>query len=134
MTAGIIFKAASIWFILALLAMVNGLFRDNVLVPSIGQSLALPVSGIVLCTIIFAATFISFPIFGNSESMTYLLIGMQWVLMTLIFEFVFGHYVFGKSWLDILQVFNVMKGNLFIMVLLASLVSPILVAKIKGVA
>jgi len=51
--------------------------------------------------------------------------------MTLIFEILFGHYMLGKSWSSILQVFSIMKGNLFIMVLVVSLISPILVAKLK---
>ncbi|MBT8343816.1 MAG: hypothetical protein KJO45_03770 [Sulfurovum sp.] len=52
--------------------------------------------------------------------------------MTLIFELVFGHYVLGRSWSSILKVFDIMKGDLFIIVLFVSLISPLLVAKIKA--
>ena len=134
MTTGIFLKAAAIWFVIALLAIANGIFRDNILAPGIGQSMALPVSGLVLGAIVFIVTFICFPLFANGTAVTYLLIGAQWVLMTLVFEFVFGHYVIGKSWHSILQVFNIMKGDLFIFVLLVSFISPTLVAKIKGVS
>jgi hypothetical protein len=128
----IFLKTSVIWFVIALLAIANGVFRENILVSSLGQSIALPVSGITLSIIVFIVTYISFPIFGKNSSLTYFLIGLQWVLMTLLFEFMFGHYMIGKSWSDILQVFNIMKGNLFIIVLIVSLFSPLLVAKIKN--
>lgn len=128
----IFLKTSVIWFVMALLAIANGVFRENVLVSSLGQSIALPVSGITLCVIVFIVTYISFPLFGKHHALTYFYIGLQWVFMTLSFECLFGHYIMGKSWSDILQVFNIMKGNLFIIVLIVSLFSPLLVAKIKN--
>ena len=56
----------------------------------------------------------------------------EWALMTLLFELIFGHYVAEKSWLDIFQVFNILKGDLFVVVLLGTFISPLIVAKIKG--
>lgn len=132
MTTSLFLKAGAIWLVIALLAIGNGAFRESVLVPNFGQGLALPISGISLSLIVFIVTYLSFQLFGKNDSLTYLLIGLQWVLMTLIFEFVFGHYISGKSWSGIFQVFNIMKGDLFIVVLVVSLISPLLVAKIKG--
>ena len=133
MTLNLVLKASMIWIIIALLAILNGIFRENVLVSNLGQSTATSVSGITLCLIVFIVTYISFPLFGRHHALTYFFIGLQWVLMTLLFELFFGHYIMGKSWSDILQVFNIMKGNLFIIVLIVSLFSPLFVAKIKRV-
>jgi len=132
MIINLIVKAGMIWFVIAVFAVINGAFRESVLVPSFGQSVALPISGLNLSIIIFMVTYLSFALFRVKSHRSYLFIGIQWVLMTLIFEFVFGHYVAGKSWADILQIFNILKGNLFIVVLLVSFISPLLVAKIKG--
>lgn len=121
-----------IWFVIALFAVANGIFRETVLVSIFGQSIALPVSGMLLSLIVFVVTYLSFPLFGKNNALTYFLIGFQWVSMTLLFEVLFGHYMMGRSWSDISQVFHIMKGNLFIIVLLVSLFSPLLVAKIKG--
>ncbi len=124
-------KASVIWVVIALLAIANGLVRETLLVSTLGPSIALPVSGMLLSFIVFIVTYLSFPLFAKNKSLTYFLIGLQWVFMTLLFEFLFGHYVVGRSWSDIIQVFNIMKGNLFIIVLIVSLFSPLLVAKIK---
>ena len=132
MTVKLFFKTSLIWLAIAILAIGNGVLRESVLVPMLGQGLALPISGISLSIIVFIVTYFAFGFFGKQSFLTYFLIGLQWVFMTLIFEFVFGHYVAGKSWSTILQVFDTTKGDLFIFVLLMSLISPVLVAKIKS--
>ncbi|WP_223897797.1 hypothetical protein [Sulfurovum sp. TSL1] len=121
-----------IWFVIVILAIANAIFRETVLVSLLGQNIAMPLSGILLSLIVFIVTYLFFPLFGKNNILIYFLIGLQWVVMTLLFEFLFGHYVIGKSWSSLLQVFNIMKGDLMILVLLVSLVSPILVAKIKN--
>lgn len=133
MTAGLFIKVSLVWMAIATLAIGNGVFRESVLVPNIGQGAALPISGISLSFIVFVVTYLVFPFFGKRNLLTYFLIGAQWVFMTLLFEFLFGHYVSGKSWSSIFQVFNILKGDLFVLVLLTSLISPVIVAKIKSV-
>jgi hypothetical protein len=125
-------KAGSLWLLLAALAVVNGIFREKLLVPVLGPGLALPLSGITLSLLIFAVAYVAVPWFGVNPVTSFLLIGVQWVLMTLLFEFLFGHYVSGKSWQDLLQVFNILKGDLFLVVLVISLFAPCLVARVRG--
>ena len=131
MSVYLFLKAILIWFVTAIFAVMNGIVRENIFIPYLGESAALPVSGITLSIIIFAITYLSFDLFGKNGYLSYLYIGMQWVVMTLVFEFIFGHYVIGKSWSELLQVFNILGGNLFILALLVSLFSPILVSFIR---
>jgi hypothetical protein len=125
-------KAAIIWTIIAVLAIANGAFREHVLTPAIGARIALPVSGILLSAIVLLVTWCCFRLIAGCKQLTCLLIGLQWVLMTLLFEFAFGHFVANKPWPEIFRVFNFMQGDLFILVLVVSLFSPLLVARIKG--
>lgn len=131
MTLNLFLKAVMIWFVIALFAIANGIFRESFLVPYLGEAAALPASGVTLSLIIFTITYFSFKLIENNSSKTYLLIGIQWVVMTLLFEFVFGHYAVGKSWLELLEVFHLFEGNLFIVALLVSLFSPLIVSKIR---
>ena len=133
MTVNLVLKASMLWIIIALFAMINGIFRENVLVSILGENIAISVSGITLSIIIFILTYISFPLFGKHHALTYFFIGLQWVIMTLLFEFLFGYYVMGKPWSSVFQVFNIIEGNLFIIVLVVSLFSPLLAAKIKDI-
>jgi len=125
-------RAAVIWLVIACLAVGNGFIRDLVMAPRFGAGLALPLSGISLSVIVFAVTYIAFGFLRAPEKPACLLIGVQWVLMTLAFEWIFGSLVAGKPWMDLLQLFDVTRGNLFSLVLLVTLSSPYLVARIKG--
>ena len=77
-------------------------------------------------------TYFSLSLFNTSSKKACVYIGAQWVLMTLMFEFIFGYFVANKSLAEILQVFNLLEGDLFTFVLLVSLISPILVLKLRG--
>lgn len=132
MTARLFFNSLFVWVIIAIFAIVNGVFRENILAPVLGKTLALPISGLSLSIIIFVVTSLAFSLINGNDKLTYILIGLQWVFLTLMFEFVFGHFVVGKSWASIFAVFNIVKGDLFLVVLATSLVSPLLVAMIKG--
>lgn len=130
----IVLKAGLVWVCIACLAIANGLMREFLFVPLFGTSAALPLSGLSLGLIIFAVTFIAIGFIGATGKKHCLLIGTQWLLMTLSFELLFGHFVAGKPWAELMLVFNLTSGDLFLLVLLASFVSPFLVARIKGMA
>jgi len=127
----ILLKSTGIWFVIVIAAVLNGLLREKVLVPSIGGELALPVSGIILSALVFSIAFVFVPFIGAIEARTYVLVGFWWVVLTLAFEFLFGHFVMGKSWQEIVQVFNIKKGDVFIVVLIVTAVSPWLAARIR---
>ncbi|MDX1353134.1 MAG: hypothetical protein R3254_08980 [Thiomicrorhabdus sp.] len=128
----LLFKAIGLWLVIVIAAILNGMFRESVLVPTIGANLALPLSGILLSILVFIITLAFISFIGSTETKVYIWIGLFWVLLTLAFEFLFGHYVVGKSWLEIFKVLNIMKGDLFLLVLLVTVISPWLAAKVRG--
>lgn len=132
MSQAVFLKSALAWLFIALLAIGNGLFREAILTPRLGENIALPTSGIILSLLVGIVSFFYIPLLGKNRRLVYFYIGLQWILMTLAFEFLFGHYVMGKSWAEIAQVFNLFTGDLFNLVLLVTLFSPYAVAKRKG--
>ncbi|MCW9023938.1 MAG: hypothetical protein OQK73_04580 [Gammaproteobacteria bacterium] len=131
--SSMLFKAIGIWLVIVVAAILNGMFRENVLEPAIGESMALSLSGILLAVLVFLVTLILVSFIGSSESEIYIWVGFLWVVLTLSFEFLFGHFVAGKSWQEIMQVFNIKKGDLFIVVLFVTAISPWLTAKLRGI-
>lgn len=124
-------KAFGVWIVMLAAAVGNGILRERLLVPWLGVAAALPVSGILLAILIFAIVFLCLPIFGRERISGYLAIGMFWCCCTLLFEFGFGHYIAGRPWWELLQVFNLARGNLFSFVLLVTLFSPWLAARLR---
>jgi len=46
--------------------------------------------------------------------------------MTVTFEFITGHYVFGNSWESLFKDYRIWKGRLWSLVLLSDLAAPLL--------
>jgi len=59
-------------------------------------------------------------------------LGVLWLVLTLAFEFLVGHYGFGKPWAVLLEDYDVTKGRIWIAVLIVTLLAPLLTARLKG--
>ena len=129
----ILLKATGIWLLIVIAAIINGVLREKLIAPMVGVETALSISGITLSIMIFLFSLMSVSFLGALETKTYLFVGIFCPLLTLSFEFLFGHYVVGKSWNDIMRVFNIQKGDLFAVVLFVTAISPWVSAKIRGV-
>lgn len=125
-------KSSALWSLLMAAAILNGALRDFAITPVFGAAAALPLSGISLSLLIFLVTVILLPRLGTLSSGQCRIIGVQWLCMTLLFEFVFGCYVAGKSAAQLLQAYDVTTGNLWVLVLLVTLVSPCLAARLRA--
>ena len=125
-------RSLAVWLLLVVLAIVNGTLREKLLVPLFGQAVALPLSGVTLSVLILLLTYLLLPFLKASGASDYWLIGALWLVMTLGFEFVFGHYVARKPWPEILAAYDVRTGNLWPLVLVVTFLAPYLVARFRG--
>lgn len=99
MNKKLLLKGILFWFVLAILANLNGLIREFVYKLFLNDFWARFLNTLDLVAIIFVVTYFGFRRISkdySKEAMLYL--GIFWVILTLSFEFIFGHYVFGKSW------------------------------------
>ncbi|AWL10709.1 hypothetical protein HMF8227_00201 [Saliniradius amylolyticus] len=124
-------KAVGIWLIILLMAIVNAGIRELLLVPVIGAELALPASGVLLTALILLIAWLSLPWLRPETSRASFAIGAVWFVLTLVFELLLGYFVSGKSWSEVLQVFDVTQGNLFALALVMTFAAPWLSAKIR---
>lgn len=125
-------RSVSIWLLLVLAAIINGVVRDQLLAPALGAGLALPVSGVTLTLLIFLIVFHTVGFLGRLSGAGYWWVGGLWVLLTLVFEFGLGYFVAAKSTAEIMAVFDLPHGNLFILALLACGLAPWAAAKVRG--
>lgn len=129
----IVLKAIGVWFVIVIAAIVNGLFREIVLVPSVGAELALPLSGVLLSVLVLVVSFMLVPFLESSKRIVLIATGLFWVTLTVSFEILFGYYVMGKTGPEIAQVFNPLRGDLFVLALFTIAIAPWLSAKAKGI-
>ncbi|MFQ5756666.1 MAG: hypothetical protein ACE5H7_11330 [Acidiferrobacterales bacterium] len=128
----VLFEIIGISVLFVGVAILNGAMREKFLAPLIGAQLALPLSGILLSGFVFLITLGMAPFLNLSNPLSLWLVGIFWVFLLLIFEFIFGHYVMEEPRRKLLEQFNPLKGNLFLMVIFATAISPYATAKLRS--
>jgi hypothetical protein len=126
-----IVRAVLIWCALLVIASVNGIARQAVLIPSIGEVAGRAVSTLALSVFIVILTWISIGWIAPSSAQEAWIVGFLWVVLTLAFEFLAGHYVFHNPWSRLLEDYNVLRGRIWILVLITTLVAPRLCAGLR---
>ncbi|MBB5021381.1 hypothetical protein [Desulfurispira natronophila] len=130
MNSKVIVKASLIWFLIAVIAVVNGILRQVLLQPVLGDKVGLILSGIFLALLIYFIAWLTLPSFGNNSAAVYMDIGAQWVVMTLILEFGLGYFAAGMLPAETFRVLiDVPGGNLFLLALITAGISPYYIAK-----
>jgi hypothetical protein len=126
-------RTIAAWFALMLLAIANGAFREAVLVPRVGSGKAHVSSTAILCILITLSSSVAVPWLNPRTTQAALTIGTIWLIMTLAFEFGFGHFVAHKSWSELLADYDLFAGRVWVFVPLAVFVAPYLAARARGV-
>ena len=121
-------QAIGIWFLIVPLAILNGGLRENILV-KLG-SIALPLSGIILSICIFVVALLLIPKIKECKSKDYIIFGIIWFVLTNLFDLLM-YISEGKGINELLNSYNFLNGNLWILVVITTFVSPIIVSKIK---
>ena len=117
-----------IWVMIIPIAILNGGFREYVLV-KLGM-LALPLSGIILSVCIFAIAYLLVPKIKDCVKRDYILFGVMWFVLTNSFDL--SSYIKSRAgFAGLLQSYNIFTGNTWLLVVLSALLSPMLVMKIK---
>lgn len=123
-------KLLGVWFILAVSAIVVATFRIGVLLPPFGEQTAHQLGTIFYLIVQFFIIYLFIRKMELKETKTLLGIGIFWVVITIIFEFVFGHYVMGHSWQKLFADYNLLKGRLWVLVLINNIAAPLISRKI----
>jgi hypothetical protein len=58
-------------------------------------------------------------------------IGLIWLGMTVVFEFVFGHYVMGHPWSRLFHDYNFLEGRVWVLVLIWTAIAPLVFYKLR---
>ena len=118
-------KSLIIWLCFIPVAILNGGLREYVLTKAIGEKWALPVSGITLSVCIFLITWLLLPLVTKAiTSKDCWLVGICWGVLTIAFEFIAG-FADGNTMTEFLAAYNPLTGNLWLLVLASTFLSPI---------
>ena len=119
-----------LWLLFGILAVLNAAIRENFYKPRLGDLLSHQISTVVFVFVILGIMYLFFNHYGLKFKKRELwMIGFVWLIATVIFEFVFGHYVFGNSWERLFTDYNIFKGRIWPLVLFFTFTGPRLVKR-----
>lgn len=109
-------KALLVWLLLSVLAVLNGLFREAVVRPKLGERLGHVISTLILTIVILFVASVTHTWIGVRSLSDAWLVGEIWLVMTLAFEFLAGHYLFKNPWSKIFADYNTFNGRIWILI------------------
>lgn len=113
------------WFLFMILAIINAILREGLFTSFLNELRAHQLSTITLMIFFFIGTYIilRYSDIQLSDQQA-IIMGCIWIIMTILFEFLAGHYLFGNSWDKLIADYNIFKGRIWILILITTLVSP----------
>jgi hypothetical protein len=127
-------RSLVIWVVMLTVASVNGAIREAVLVPVMGDVAGRAASTLLLSGLVLLLAYVSIEWIHPRSGREAWAVGGLWVALTLAFEFLAGHYLFGNPWSRLLEDYDVFRGRIWILVLITTAVAPRLCARMRGIA
>ncbi|KAA5539954.1 hypothetical protein F0145_23485 [Adhaeribacter rhizoryzae] len=125
------FRYFLLWLFLPLLGVLNGTFRIIYLtryLPDLATHQVSTLTGIILFGGYIWYVNQRWPFDSGKQA---ILVGCTWLVLTILFEFGFGHYIFGQPWPALLHDYHILAGRVWLLVLFWITISPLIFYKIK---
>ena len=119
-----ILKYTIAWIGLVIVAIINGTIREKGYRKYVGELKAHQIStmtGIILFGVCIYLFSLIWKIQSAGQAIT---IGLIWLALTVVFEFVFGHFVMKHPWSKLLHDYNILKGRLWLLILIWTTIAP----------
>jgi len=121
-------RALIVWLGILVLAFANGALREAILRPLVGEVLGRAISSVSLAVAILVTTWLTIGWIRPASSADAWTVGLVWLGLTLSFEFLAGHFIFGDPWRQLWAEYNVFRGRLWILVPLITVLAPVMTA------
>ena len=117
------------WFILMIIGILNGILREITYGPSFSDLAAHQIS--TFTGILFTGLFVWIlwkrrPLTSSRQAW---IVGTTWFLLTICFEFGFGHFVMGHPWERLFADYNLLNGRIWSLFLIWIGILPVLFSR-----
>ncbi len=119
------------WVPMVFIAIANGIARDMGYKRYVTELRAHQIStliGAVLFTIYTWALSLRWPLESAEQAF---IVGAIWLVLTIAFEVLFGHFVAKFTWRKLAMDYNLLKGRVWVLILLWLLVLPYVVHRLR---
>ncbi len=125
-------RAFVVWCGVLVAAIVNGFVRQTWLVPQMGEGPGHILSTLSLALIVLLVAWATVRWIAPRSDRDAAVLGALWLALTLAFEFLAGHFLFGQPWKRLFEDYNVANGRIWVLVLIATAAALPLAARRRG--
>lgn len=131
MRSAVFVRALLVWIVIIGAETIHGIIRRIYIEPAIGDLRARQLGVLIGSLIILAIAIAAIRWIAARGTLTLLLIGAVWVVLTIAFEVILGRLVIGATWQKILADYNVAQGGLMAFGLVLMFLSPFIASKFR---
>lgn len=114
------------WVLIAIAMIANGIFREVAIKPLLGNTAAEIISAVLgIAIIVIMTRYLLHPLAGKRASQL-VRASATLLILTVSFEFLFGHYIDHKSWSELVANYAIWQGRLWLIVLMTLAFTPFL--------
>ena len=125
-------RAFLVWLVIMFAESIHGTLRTLFLAPAVGDFRARQVSFFTGMLLIFGITYFFIKKIRAETVKSLLIAGLLWMILTGLFEFGLGFFVFNYSRERMFEDYDVRRGGLMSFGLLFMLFAPLIAAKARG--
>jgi hypothetical protein len=114
------------WAVMLLASIANGAVRDLTYGARMGELAAHQLSTITSVLLLGCVMWICIRLYPPSSSRHALVIGLGWAALTVAFECLFFGVVVGRPWSEVLANYNLLRGRIWVVVVLWLATAPLL--------
>ena len=125
-------RAFLVWLVIITAETVHGILRGVLLVPTVDDLPARQIGVLVGSLMIFGVAYLFIRWIAARTTLQLLVVGLLWVVLTVLFEIGLGRLVLGLPWERITEDYDVTRGGFMGVGLLFMAAAPRLVAWLRG--
>lgn len=119
------------WLGMVVIAVANGIVREKLYSQAMSELSAHQLSTLIAIILLGIYIFVLTIVFQIQSAKQAFTIGGIWMIMTVIFEFVFGHFVAGHAWTTLFMDYDILRGRVWVLVLIWTFVAPYLFYRLR---
>ncbi len=127
-------KNLAAWFVMLVVSIANGAARDFTYGKHMSELAAHQLSTVTSVILLGAIIWGFVRFFPPSSRREALCIGLFWMFLTIVFEFLFFHFVGEYSWGQLFANYNILKGRIWVIVLAWVAVAPYIFVRVRNLA
>ena len=112
------------WIGMVIIAILNGAVREKIYGPVMRELSAHQLSTFVGLILLGIYIWILTGIYRIESSSQAFVIGGMWFIMTILFEFIFGHFIVRHPWSKLFHDYNLLKGRVWLLVPVWTAIAP----------